>query len=79
MKKQHNIDFNKASFKDFEEIPNLNSFQKAETFIEFSDYMEDYGRRNYGFVTHDGCGPEILLSTSFQKKTKCCISLVSND
>jgi glycine C-acetyltransferase len=79
MKNQHNIDFNKASFKDFEEIPNLNSFQKAEVFKEFTNYMEDHGRMNYGFETHDGCGPEILLSTSFQKTPKSCISLVSND
>jgi len=79
MKIQHNIDFNKASFKDFEEIPNLNSFQMAEAFKDFTNYMEDNGSMNYGFVTHDGCGPEILLSTSFQKTPKCCISLVSND
>lgn len=79
MKIKHNIDFNKASFKDFEDIPNLNSFQKTEVFKEFTNYMEDHNQMNYGFVTHDGCGPEILLSTPFQKTPKCCISLVSND
>lgn len=55
-----NIDFNKASFKDFEEIPNLNSFQKTETFKEFTNYMENHGRMNYDFLIHDGCGPEIF-------------------
>ena len=79
MSKPHNIDFNKASFKDFERIPDLNAFQRAEAFKEFTDYMEEHGRMNYGFVTHDGCGPEIFLSTPFQKTSKRCISLVSND
>lgn len=41
--------------------------------------MEVEGRMNYGFVTHDGCGPEIFLSIPFQQVPKKCVSLVSND
>ena len=76
---KHNIDFSKASFKDFENIPDMNAFQRAGFFKDFTDYMEVEGRMNYGFVTHDGCGPEIFLSTPFQQIPKKCISLVSND
>ncbi|MBU2903449.1 aminotransferase class I/II-fold pyridoxal phosphate-dependent enzyme [Arenibacter algicola] len=75
----HNINFDKASFKDFEKIPNLNSFQRTEAFKEFTDYMETHGHMNYRFVTHNGCGPEILVSSPFQEKPQSCISLVSND
>ncbi|MDO5968520.1 aminotransferase class I/II-fold pyridoxal phosphate-dependent enzyme [Flavivirga aquimarina] len=76
---QHNIDFNKASFKDFESIPNHNSFQSAKAFKEFTDYMEVQGHMNYRFVTHNGCGAEVLVSSPFDDKPQRCISLVSND
>lgn len=46
MSAPHNIDFNKASFKDFEKIPDLNAFQRTEVFKEFTDYMEVEGRMN---------------------------------
>lgn len=75
----HNIDFTKASFKNFENVPNLNAFQRAEVFKDFTDYMEIEGHMNYRFVTHNGCGPEILVSSPFQEGPKNCISLVSND
>lgn len=41
--------------------------------------MEDNGQMIYNFVTHTGCGLEVLLSTLFQGKPKNCINLVSND
>lgn len=76
---QHNIDFKTASFKDFESVPNLNAFQKAEIFKEFTDYMEAQGHMNYRFVTSNGCGPEMLVSSPFHKEPQNCVSLVSND
>ncbi|QTE23550.1 aminotransferase class I/II-fold pyridoxal phosphate-dependent enzyme [Polaribacter cellanae] len=79
MNTEININFNNASFKDFEKIPNLNFFQKVNTFKKFTNHMKINGHMNYGFVTHNGCGPEILLSTHCQKEPKKCISLVSND
>lgn len=75
----HNIDFANASFKNFENIPNLNAFEKAEAFKEFTDYMQAEGHMNYRFVTHSGCGPEVSVSSPFQKGIQQCISLVSND
>lgn len=79
MKALHDIDFNKASFKDFENIPNLDSFQMAKAFEAFTNYMEVEGHMNYNFVTHNGCGPEVMVTAPFQKKSKSCVSLVSND
>ncbi|WP_184550712.1 aminotransferase class I/II-fold pyridoxal phosphate-dependent enzyme [Mucilaginibacter sp. FT3.2] len=76
---KHNIDFEKATFKNFENIPDLNAFQKAEIFKDFTDYMEDQGHMNYRFVTSNGCGPEMWVSSPFQKDPKKCVSLVSND
>lgn len=76
---KHNIDFDQASFKNFENIPNLNAFQRAEAFKDFTDYMEIKGHMNYRFITHNGCGPEILVSSPFLEQPKHCVSLVSND
>lgn len=75
----HNIDFQKASFKDFEMIPNLNAFQRAEIFKEFTDYMEVQGHMNYRFVTSSGCGPEMWVNSPYLKERQRCVSLVSND
>lgn len=73
------INFNKASFKDFENIPGLNAFERAEAFHEFTDYMEDHGQMNYRFVTSNGCGPEMWVTSPFNKVPRKCVSLVSND
>jgi glycine C-acetyltransferase len=75
----HKIDFDKASFKDFEKIPNLNFLERAKTFMEFTNYMETHGHMNYRFITQNGCGPEILVSSPFQENPQLCVSLVSND
>lgn len=75
---EHNIDFTKASFKNFENVPNLNAFQRAEAFKDFTDYMQTEGHMNYRFVTQ-GCGPEILVNSPFEEGFKYCVSLVSND
>lgn len=39
-----NINFKKVSFKNFENP--LNSFEKADTFMEFTEYMETHGHMN---------------------------------
>ena len=60
----HNIDFLKASFKDFEVTSNLNAFERAGIFHDFTDYMEEHGQINYRFVTSG------LYTTS--KSQSCC-------
>ncbi|GAC1312031.1 MAG: hypothetical protein NVSMB24_32750 [Mucilaginibacter sp.] len=37
------INFAKASFKDFENIPGLNAFERANVFQQFTDYMKANG------------------------------------
>lgn len=75
----HDLNFAKASFKDFETIPDLNAFQRAEIFKEFTDYMEAQGHMNYRFVTSSGCGPEMWVKSPFEQDPQYCVSLVSND
>lgn len=75
-----NINFHKASFKDFENIPDLNAFQRAEVFQEFTNYMEESGQMNFRFMTSKkGSGPEMWVTSPFNKIPKKCVSLVSND
>src|ERR1700744_441182 len=75
-----NINFSKASFKDFENIPDMNAFERAEIFQEFTDYMVENGQMNFRFMTSkNGCGPEMWVTSPFNKVPKRCISLVSND
>ena len=75
-----NINFQKASFKDFENIPDLNAFQRAEVFQEFTNYMEESGQMNFRFMTSKkGSGPEMWVTSPFNKIPKKCVSLVSND
>lgn len=77
---KHNIDFAKASFKDFENVPGLNAFERADLFHDFTTYMEDNGQMNFRFLTSVvGCGPEMWVTSPFNKTPKQCISLVSND
>ena len=76
---QHPIDFDKASFKEFETIPGLNAFQRAIAFQEFTNYMEHRDQMNFRFVTSTGCLPERIVHAPFLKEPKKCVSLVSND
>jgi len=79
MSREHKIDFNKASFKDFETIPEFNAFQRADAFHDFTDHMEDHDQMNFRFVSSNGCNPEMVINTPFHKEPKKCVSLVSND
>jgi glycine C-acetyltransferase len=73
------VNFAKASFKDFEEIPNMNAFERAELFYEFTDYMLEHGHMNYRFMTTNGCSPEMWVTSPFNQEPQKCVSLVSND
>jgi glycine C-acetyltransferase len=75
----HHINFEKASFKDFEDIPGLNAFQRADVFKDFTNFMEAREQMNYRFVTSGGCGPEIWVKSPFTERAVRCVSLVSND
>lgn len=78
MSDKHNITFSKASFKDFESIPDLDVFQRAGIFKDFTDFMHTDGQMNFRFVTN-GCGPSIEVRSPYHDAPKECVSLVSND
>jgi glycine C-acetyltransferase len=76
----NDIDFAKASFKDFENVTGLDAFERAAYFQKFTDYMLKNGQMNFRFLTSEaGCGPEMWVSSPFNVHPKKCVSLVSND
>jgi glycine C-acetyltransferase len=72
------INYLTASFKDFENIPGLDIFQRAAEFNRYLDYLQAGGRLNYRFVTHSGCRPEVLVEVPGKGLQKM-VGLVSND
>ena len=61
------------SFGDFEYIPGLDAWQRAEQFQNYHDDQVAKGQLNYRLVTTTGCGPIVEM------KGKPLVSLVSND
>lgn len=78
MKSKHNIDFAKASFKNFEMTPDFDIMQRSEVFADFTQYMIDNGQMNFRFITN-GCGPVTNVVSPYSAEKKTCVSLVSND
>ncbi|WP_343537799.1 aminotransferase class I/II-fold pyridoxal phosphate-dependent enzyme [Sphingobacterium thalpophilum] len=72
------IDFAKASFKEFENIADLDMMDTARYFDEYIGYMKENEHLNFRFVTQ-GCGPTTIVSSPFLSKPTECISMVSND
>ena len=74
-----NINFNNATFKDFEDPAGYNAFERASYFSEFLDYLDAEGRLNYRFETCSAPGPEVELNIPALGGIKKYVSLVSND
>ncbi|HEY1025758.1 MAG TPA: aminotransferase class I/II-fold pyridoxal phosphate-dependent enzyme [Sphingobacteriaceae bacterium] len=74
-----NIDFTKASFKDFENIEGLDMYQRSAVFNRYLNYMKQDGRLNYRLESTSGCGPEMQLITAFNDGPSPYVSFVSND
>lgn len=72
------INFETATFKEFENIPDYDLAATTKIFKEFTDYMEANEQMNFRFITR-GSGPEVIVSSPFLKKPTTCVSLVSND
>lgn len=72
------IDFEKASFKDFEDIEGKDPFARASLFHDYSVALRASGHMNYRQLALTGCGPEMdLLIPGNANST--FVSLVSND
>ncbi len=72
------INFETATFKEFENIPDHDLAATTKIFKEFTDYMETNEQMNFRFITQ-GSGPEVVVSSPFLKEPTTCVSLVSND
>lgn len=75
-----NINFEKATFKDFENIPDLNMIERADVFYDFIEFMKQNDHLNYRLTNYTASGPEIQVVTPYSNgQPKNCISFVSND
>ncbi|TCV09612.1 aminotransferase class I and II [Sphingobacterium alimentarium] len=72
------INFDTASFKEFENITQYDMMDTASYFNEYIHYMEKNNKINFRFQTK-GCGPIVNVSAPFLKKSIDCVGLVSND
>ena len=74
-----NIDFAKASFRDFENIPGIDAMERAGEFQLFLDYLSKNGHLNYRIESLSGCSPEMDLLLPGKSKAQRCACFVSND
>ena len=58
-----NIDFNKATAKDFVNIPGYDANQRAKIFSNYLAHLDDRGLLNYRLQSTSGCGPIMDLTT----------------
>lgn len=73
------INFTTASFKDFENIPGKDAYERALVFNNYLQFLADRGHLNYRLLSLTGCGPEMELITPARPKPARYVSLVSND
>ncbi len=73
------MDFTKKTFKDFENIENLNIFQRAKLNDQYLNHLDESGALNYQLLATSGCSSEIKLAKQKQLKEGSYISFVSND
>lgn len=73
------IDFEKASFKDFENPVGMDAYERATYFNEFLDFLQGRGHLNYRLLGLTGCGPVVDLDIPGYGGRRSYVSLVSND
>ncbi|QEM07800.1 aminotransferase class I/II-fold pyridoxal phosphate-dependent enzyme [Mucilaginibacter rubeus] len=74
-----NIPYEKASFKDFENIEGLDAYATAEEFTKYLDFLKVNGHLNYRIESLSPCGPEMDLLLPGDDVPTRCVCLVSND
>lgn len=74
-----NIEFTKTSFKDFENIPDLNIYERAKAHERYLNYLRENEFMNYRLLATSGCGPEMELAENGYIKKGDYISFVCND
>lgn len=69
----------KLTFKDFENIPEVNIMQRAAAFDDFLDYLADNGRLNYRLENQTGCAHELTVKGNKSVPDGKYVNFVSND
>jgi glycine C-acetyltransferase len=73
------IDFNNASFKDFENIESQDIYATAKEFAEYLNFLRANGHLNYRIESLSPVGPEMNLILPGDTHPTWCVCLVSND
>lgn len=73
------IDYTKASFKDFENVPGQDIIETAKEFSKYLDFLRENGHLNYRIESLSPVGPEMDLILPGDSKATRAICLVSND
>ncbi|MBS1519853.1 MAG: aminotransferase class I/II-fold pyridoxal phosphate-dependent enzyme [Bacteroidetes bacterium] len=73
------IDYNKASFKDFENIAGQDAFATAKEFQRYLDFLKSNGHLNYRIESLSPVGPEMNLLLPGDTHPTWAVCLVSND
>lgn len=73
------INFDKASFKDFENIEGFDMYARAAIFNDYLNFLADKGHLNYRMESFSGCGPEMDILIPGKSKPERLVGLVSND
>ena len=71
-------DFTKASFKDFENPPNLEIYERTKAHEGYLNYLRDNEFMNYRLLATSGCGSEIGMAEDGYIKKGDYISFVCN-
>lgn len=71
------IEFTKATFKDFENIAEMDMSQRAEVFFDFLNFMKSNGHMNYRLKNFSGCNS--TMNVEIENKSDNYVSFVSND
>jgi glycine C-acetyltransferase len=74
-----NIDYSKASFKDFENVPGWDAFRTAAEFQRYLTYLKDRDHLNYRIESLSPVGPEMQLVLPGSRSLSNAVCLVSND
>ncbi|TCD03156.1 aminotransferase class I/II-fold pyridoxal phosphate-dependent enzyme [Pedobacter psychroterrae] len=74
-----NVDFENASFKDFENPEGMDIYQRSDLFNEYLDFLQDRGHLNYRLESLTGCGPVVEMDIPGYGGRRPYVSLVSND
>jgi len=73
------IDFNNASFKDFENVPGQDIFETAKEFQRYLDFLKSNDHLNYRIQSLSPVGPEMDLMLPGDTQPTRSVCLVSND